>query len=280
MQRFAHACPSSSEPTLYPEVNAILRLLLAEARAILGDELFGLYLYGSLSSGDFDPASSDVDFLFVTAGELPGETLAALETMHARIAASGQPFATRLEGSYIPRAALRRYDPANARHPSIGTDWEFGVHPHGPDWVIQRHVVREQGVVVWGPPPATLIAPVSPVDLRAAVRATLRDSWAERLRGPEPAWLRPRYYQAFAVLTMCRALYTLERGEVVSKPAAAAWAREALGQRWAPSIDRALAWRADHEPDDLAETLAFVRWTVGRARQAAESGRVGAKSMT
>jgi hypothetical protein len=81
-----------------------------------------MYLYGSLSLGDFDPASSDIDFLVVTEHELPDETVAALDTMHARIAASGLEWADTLEGSYIPCAAMRRYDPANNRHPTIGLD--------------------------------------------------------------------------------------------------------------------------------------------------------------
>src|SRR4051794_16511685 len=98
-----------THPTPYPDVNAIIDQLLTEVRAILGDELVGLYLYGSLSSGDFDPDSSDIDFLVVTAGELPPATLAALEAMHARIGASGGKWATHLEGSYIPQAALRHY---------------------------------------------------------------------------------------------------------------------------------------------------------------------------
>jgi hypothetical protein len=230
-----------------------------------------MYLYGSLSSGDFDPGSSDVDFLVATEGELPDETLAALEAMHARIAASGLPWATRLEGSYIPLTALRRYDPANARHPSIGTDWAFGVGNHDSSWVIQRHLVREGGVVVAGPPPRTLIDPVSPDELRAAVLDTLRGYWARQLRSPEQ--LGARHYQAFAILTMCRALYTLERGEVVSKPVAAAWAREALGPRWAPLIERALAWRPDHRPDDAAETLRFIRHTIECARRYSEGPR-------
>ena len=41
-------------PTPYPEVNAILNVLLADVRAILGDQFVGFYLYGSLASGDFD----------------------------------------------------------------------------------------------------------------------------------------------------------------------------------------------------------------------------------
>ncbi|HEX5505864.1 MAG TPA: aminoglycoside adenylyltransferase domain-containing protein [Thermomicrobiales bacterium] len=253
----------TTPPTPYPEVNAILDLLLREVRAALGERLVGLCLYGSLSLGDFDPESSDVDFLVVTEGELPGETLAALAALHRRIAASGLPWSNRLEGSYIPRGAVRRYDPVNATHPTIGADWDFGPGRHGRNWVLERAIVRERGVALWGPPPATLIDPVSPEDLRAAVRAMLHDFWARQLADPD--WLRPRHYQAFAILTMCRALYTLEHGAVASKPVAAAWARGALGPPWAATIDRALRWRPDHAPDDMAEMLAFIRYALAQA---------------
>ncbi len=83
----------------------------------------------------------------------------------------------------------------------------------------------------------------------------------------DPSWLRDRECQAFAVLTMCRALYTLRHGAVVSKPAAARWAREALDYRWAAVIERALAWRHQPQADDLDETLHFLWYTLERARQ-------------
>jgi hypothetical protein len=68
-------------------------------------------------------------------------------------------------------------------------------------------VTREHGVVVTGPDPRDLIDPITPDDLRAAVLTSMLDDWASRLE-PEAdlAWLRPRNYQAFAVLTMCRDL--------------------------------------------------------------------------
>ena len=247
-------------PTAYEDVNALLLDFLAKVRVVLGERLVGFYLYGSLSLGDFDRESSDVDFLIVTTGDLAGKALDELREMHASIASSGLAFANRLEGSYIPRAALRRYDPQNSRHPTIGADWEFHVAGHGSNWVIERYIVREHGVIVWGPSPRTLIDPVSLSELREAVCEMLRDFWQEQLTGPE--WLRPRDYQAFAVLTMCRALYTLSMGDVVSKPEAAAWACQALDSKWRPLIERALAWRHQHEKDDLEETLDFMRFAL------------------
>src|SRR6185312_1194051 len=90
-------------------VRPILALLLSSIQDILGDQLVGLYLYGSLSSGDFDPASSDVDFVAVTCGAIAENDPAFeyLREMHERIAASGLPFADHLEGSYIPQVAWR-----------------------------------------------------------------------------------------------------------------------------------------------------------------------------
>lgn len=254
---------TTTAPTPYPAVNAVLRLLLQEVRTVLGSEFVGMYCYGSLALGDFDPHSSDVDFLVVTEDGLPPETLRALERMHARIAASGLMWADKLEGSYIPRTALRWYDPARNRHPTIGADWAFGVRAHDRAWVIERHIVREHGVVVVGPPPKTLIDPLSPDALRLAVREQLTDFWRAQLDGP--VWLRTRDYQAFAILTMCRARHTLAHGAIISKPAAAAWARATLPFPWPGLIDTALAWRHDKRPDDMTAMLAFVRDTIERA---------------
>jgi hypothetical protein len=186
--------------------------------------------------------------------------------MHARITAGGLKWATRLEGSYIPQCALRRYDPTRSHHPALRMDGSFDIDGHGSEWVIQRHVIREHGIVLAGPPPQTLIDPIQPDDLRRAVRGLLREWWAPQLQNPFR--LHSGDYRAYAILTMCRALYTLRYGTVVSKPLAARWAQEALGKRWAALIERALAWRHDApSPGSLNETLDLIRYTLERSQE-------------
>jgi predicted nucleotidyltransferase len=246
--------------TPYPEINAVLQDLLTRVQTLLGSDFVGLYLYGSLASGEFDPQRSDIDFLVVTTGELPTEILPTLAAMHKGLAATGSLWAKRLEGSYIPQQALRRYDPAQARHPSLRVDGSFDVDHHGPNWLIQMHLIRQQAITLAGPEPNTLIDPVTPDELMGASLAALREWWEPML--DDPARLRQREYQAYAVLTMCRALYTLQHGTVVSKRVAACWAREFLGQQWVELIDAALAWPSGPQPDRLTETLALIQYTL------------------
>jgi hypothetical protein len=173
-----------THPTPYPDVNTVLHVLLSDVQTVLGNHFIGMYLSGSLASGDFAPPRSDIDFVVVTADGLPDEMLPALEALHARITASGLKWATKLEGSYIPQHALRRYDPAHAQHPALRVDGSFGVDQHGSDWVIQHYIIREQGVVMAGPAPQTLIDPVQPNDLRRAALGILREWWSPQLHDP------------------------------------------------------------------------------------------------
>jgi len=253
-----------THPTPYPQVNAVLYILLSDVQTIIGNHFVGMYLYGSLATGDFDSQRSDIDFVVVTTDDLPSDMIQDLEAMHDRITASGLKWATKLEGSYIPQDALRRHDPTDALCPCVN-EGHFYMARHGSDWVIQRHILREQGVVVTGPALQTLIDPVQPNDLRRAVLGFLHEWWSPMLHDPDPR-LHSGEYQAYAVLTMCRALYTLQHGTVVSKSLAARWAQEALGERWSALIEWALARRHDAPPEYMKEILDFIQYTLERSQ--------------
>ncbi|MGH7291237.1 MAG: aminoglycoside adenylyltransferase domain-containing protein [Myxococcota bacterium] len=245
-----------------PEVAEVLDSLLAGARAVLGERFIGMYLYGSLATGDFTPERSDIDFLVVTDDVLPDAVVASLAEVHARLAATGGRWFAHLEGSYIPRADMRRYDPNAATHPHLSIGEALRIEQHGADWVIQRWVLREHGVVLAGPAPRTFIDPVTQSELRAAIGELLRGFWARQL--VENDFLAPREYQVFAVLSMCRALHTLERGGMLSKDKAARWAIGALDGPWPAIIERALAWPHGDQHDGLDETRALIRHTLER----------------
>lgn len=248
-------------PTPYPDVNEILNLLFTNIRDVLNDQFVGMYLYGSLSSGDFAPETSDIDFLVVTTDSLIQETIAELEALHHRIWESGLKWAAKLEGAYIPMRDIPRYSPTHSRCPVVN-EGKFYVGGFGSDWILQRHVIREMGVVLEGPDPKTLIEPVTSDEIRRAVLDALQEWWFPML--DDPSWLRQNgsNFHGFAVITMCRALHALKHGTIVSKPKAIQWARENLDARWHPLIEQAIVSQYGGQSDFLNETLKFIRYTL------------------
>jgi predicted nucleotidyltransferase len=254
------------KPTLYPDINEVLNSLLSSAKDILGDQFVGMYLYGSLSSGDFNLETSDIDFLVVTTDNLSKEKVAALETMHQQLWSSGSKWASKLEGAYVPKELIQRHNLDGALCPAVN-ERQFYVAGLGSDWIIQRHIVRECGIVLAGPEPKTLIDPVSSDDIRGAVIGILQEWWFPMLG--DPSWLAKHgsEYHAFAIITMCRVLHALEHGTIVSKPAAARWARARLGMRWSQVIEQAIAAqkpgaeRTDLLKDSL-ELIHYIKETI------------------
>lgn len=249
--------------TPYPYVNEAVHLLLENVRQTLGKYFAGMYLHGSLASGDFNPESSDIDFVIVTTQELPENIIPELEAMHKLIWASGLIWANRLEGSYFPVKSLYRHNPNDPPRPHINGE-KFFIDRQETDWIINRHILRETGIVIAGPPPGSLIAQVSKDEIRRTVVEGLRTDWTPRLNDRE--WLQPPGNQPFVVLTNCRALYTLRYGTIKSKQASARWAYKALGEKWQSLIEYALMWKRGMPPGDIEQTLAMMKYTWEKAR--------------
>jgi hypothetical protein len=249
--------------TLDPNATRLLAYAAHELRTVLGDQLAAILVYGSLALGDFNPTTSDVDFVVVTETALNDSELAALADLHRRLFRSGLALADQIECSYIPRAGLRRYDPANAHFPHLdrGED-RLAIQQHDTDWVIQRYSLREYGFAVLGPDPKTLIDPISPSDLRQAVLDLL---WWWQLQLTDPQRVAQPGYQVYSVLSMCRIFFTLRQGGIASKPAAARWALQALPARFHPLIASATAWQGDAF-DHLQETLGLIQYVLEEAK--------------
>lgn len=261
-------------PTTYPDVNEILNDLLTDLQAMLGSHLIGMYLEGSLANGDFD-GSSDIDFVVVTDEKISDAQFAALYAMHERLAAGASPWAIQLEGSYLSQAALRRHDPALTLHPNIerGEGERLKWAEHDESWVTHRHILRKRGITLVGPPLPTLIDLVTPDDLRRGMSPVLHD-WATQILA-DPTPVTSPGYQSFVVLSLCRVLYTMQRGDVVSKQAAAQWAIEHLDRRWVALIQQALrtrhSGRWDTQTNPGQETLAFIRDAIEQSQAFADS---------
>jgi Domain of unknown function (DUF4111)/Nucleotidyltransferase domain len=255
------------EPTSDAELNGILRELVESVRSILGQNFCGAYLQGSFALGDADD-DSDVDFIVVTHREVTDAELDALQGMHRRIYALPSPWAQHLEGSYVPKERLRRVETPPAPLWYLDNGATELVRDDHCNTAVVRWILREHGVVLAGPGPKSLVARVTPDELRAEERAAICD-WAEWAHEPHPRFgpgAMSRRQQGLLVLSFCRILHTLESGRVTSKLEAGEWALDALPSEWASLIRRALddrpgQWRQVHEQADeraVERTLAFV----------------------
>jgi predicted nucleotidyltransferase len=251
-----------SKTSIPAKVSDILAALIPGVQAALGENLIGVYLRGSLATGDFID-TSDIDFLVATERPVSGAEAEALIELHARLSALPNPYADRLEGAYIDSASLRRFEP-NRRFLTVECETPLRWREHETSWLIERWVLREKGIALLGPDQKTLIDPISIEERLEAVRRRLGE-WATWAADPhDPVWLPPRSHQAYVVETMCRALYTLASGELASKRKAPKWAVSALPEPWRCLVEASVARRSDSTDDDttIADVLRFVQWAA------------------
>jgi predicted nucleotidyltransferase len=257
-------------PTPYRILNAVLRDLVDSVQEVLNANFAGAYLQGSFAVGDFD-AHSDCDFIVVTEKELTDDEVAALQKVHERIYGLDIVWAQHLEGSYFPKSVLRDYACSGGQLWYLNHGSRSLIRDKHCNTVLVRWVVRENGVVLKGPPPETLVDPI-PVDvLRQEIMAVIQEWGRDILANPGP-W-NNRFFQALIVLNYCRMLHDLIMGRPGSKRGGAEWAKANLDPSWAPLIDRAWSGRpnpavssreaADHQ--DFQATLEFVRYITDRA---------------
>ncbi len=134
--------------------------------------------------------------------------------------------------------------------------------------MVVRWVVREHGIALAGPSPATLVEPIPVAALRQEIMTTIRD-WGHQIL-TEPERFNNWFYQTFIVLSCCRMLHDLHSGSVGSKRAGAEWAKATLNPSWAGLIDRAwngrpnpaLSVRQPADPADFRDMLEFVRYAI------------------
>ena len=237
--------------------------LLRRLRPLLGDQLVGMYVYGSLATGDYVPGRSDLDFLVVTDDVLPSNIVDDLESMHRTLADGSLKLAGKLEGAYVPRQVIRRHE---VEHPAVPilNEGSFYLAPLGPDWDIQRYVIRKHDARLEGPPAVELIDPVEFSQVRRAISLAIDQWWEPMLTDPSP--LNRPGYQPFAVISMCRALHASQHAELASKEITGRWASVDLDPRWQTLIEKAISWRDGDEIESIEDTVEFMRHAIALYR--------------
>ena len=260
----------------YPELREVLNIFVDEIAAELGENLVGIYLVGSIASGDFD-LDSDVDFLVVTNTELTEADMKPLQDIQIKIHDIECYPAKHLEGSYISISDLNNESMVGEKKlyyfDNGSTTYEQSTHDN--HWHV-RWILRERGITLVGQKPETILRDIPLNELvDETKKAMLKNMEIFQGEISRPlSFYNSRFGQSFFVLTYCRMLHTLHTGTVQSKKAGVIWAKQFVAPKWIEIIDQAwneregvrfgikIGQRA--ESSLLGETLDFIEYAISQ----------------
>lgn len=245
-------------------IDLLLEEFLKISKEALGDNFFGMYIFGSFASGDFNPETSDIDFVVIAKKDLSSQETKQLEQKINNEIFGKFDWAKKLEGSFLPLRVFKNNDIKPDWYPSISTGEVFEKDHKGIEEPIQRFMLRENNIILEGSDPKTFLEPISAKELKEATLNILHNWWEPQLS--DSFRLKDREYQAYSVVTMCRMLFTLKKGEIISKPVSAQWVKDTFDKKWSDLVDRALIWKKDDGVDDLELTKDFIRFTIEEAK--------------
>ena len=202
------------------ELESLCQALVEGQRRILGNTLFGIYVYGAVAFPEAG-ATGDIDFHAILASPPDTPQKEALKALHDRLARDYPPMGAELDGWYILlEDALHAARPPHQIWPEI-CDSSWALH--------RAHLRAGRCFVLHGPAPEQFLPPPSWSELESALQAELDYVTAHLADAP-----------AYCVLNLCRLIYSCQTHEVVvSKRASAAWAA-ARFPNWLPLIEAAL----------------------------------------
>jgi hypothetical protein len=240
----------------------VCELFLDGLRAVLGDALVSLYLYGAVAFPRPEGWALDVDFHVLVARPPTDDERDGLAGLHRRLAGH-PPYGGDLDGYYV------LLDDAEASAPprsvgGVSPSTAGGLVPAPVDdaWALHRAaVLAGRSVLLAGRDPRDIVVAPTWPELHAALRSEL----AFAAGHPEHA--------AFGVLNACRIAYSARTGDVVvSKAAAADWGM-ASEPSWWPALEAGVrAYTGRWEPGDDDRLAAARPAILSAAEQALRRG--------
>jgi predicted nucleotidyltransferase len=209
-------------------VRAQVKRFVRDMRTVLGENLIGIYLHGSMAMGCFNPDGSDIDLLVLLRSRLAPEVKRLLAGVLLTQSGTPRP----LEVSFLVHSDLHPW-----RHPApydlhfsefwrerFGAnlsrlDWEVwgAAERTDPDLAAHLTIVRERGVVLYGPPSREVFPPVPQRDYLDALMYDFEPARDSILQAP-----------VYGVLNLLRVYWYLLAGKISTKEEAGLWGRETL----------------------------------------------------
>jgi hypothetical protein len=230
------------------EITLINRAFVEGLARILGEKLYGAYIYGATAFPDAVP-TNDIDFHVILTSVLTDSERLELEALHESLGRQFPRLGGELDGYYILLEDARRTSPPQSQMWSCAIDTSWALH--------REHIRAGRHIVLYGPDPREIYPSATWSELEYALRVELEYVETHLLDYPD-----------YCILNLCRLLYSFEtRDVVVSKARASEWAYVALPE-WRPCIDLA---RKSYAKQATSSDREFILSAVQRFAKFAEA---------
>lgn len=254
--------------TCSDEVRAQVNYVIEHFQKILGDDLIGIYLHGSLAMSCFNPIRSDIDILVVTASSITNTQYRDMGQVLLDISGKLSP----IEISTIAQEYLASWEHpcpfdfhySEDWHEKMSQEladktWQKWTAPQGKDGDLAGHITiaNHCGVTLFGKALQDVLPDVPIEDYRKSILSDYH-------------WLIENnlIHKVYGILNMCRIWQHLETGAVSSKDEGAVWALEHLPKEYHALIRGMLeTYRNDTPiPNNEGATAAFVAFIDHKLR--------------
>ena len=229
-------------------IQSQVRTLQAGSQRVLGENLVGFYLHGSLALGGFNPARSDINIVAVTTQRMDTEVKRTLVTLLLRISKMPCPvnihflaqhdifpFQHPLPYDLHYNEAMREQAQQDMRS-DTWTHWN-DTTGYDPELTIILTVLHLYGICLYGELPAKTL-PIVP-------EHTFQDELVIKVQAAEQ---QPLHDPISFVLNACRTSAYLHDHSILSKDAGGVWGLTFLPEQYHPLIQQLLALYRGERP--------------------------------
>jgi predicted nucleotidyltransferase len=245
--------------TPFTDINIFIETYTRGVTELLYSNIVGIYLTGSLSYGDFNYNSSDIDITNITEQAITVAELELIKKFHCDLLNDFPVLSRRFESTYTPKYMLKNISPPTEPRP-----WYFGGEEklyekaqYGNEWIINNYLLYNYSITLAGTAFQNICNEIPIVEVQKACINDYIKEWKEKIY--DLNFLDNDHYAAYFVLNLCRIYYTINNAEISSKKVSANWVKQKFTE-WNDLISKAQGWEYDKDFKDIDEIINFAKF--------------------
>ncbi|MEG2017563.1 MAG: DUF4111 domain-containing protein [Clostridium sp.] len=244
------------------KIDKVLTEIARQYESILGNNLVGIYVHGSLAFGCFNSRKSDIDFIVVVNRKPAIEEKEAMIKLLLEL--SSEVPEKGFEMSVVLAEVCERFiypTPFELHYSAMHMQWckedlrKYCTTMKGTDKDLAAHftVIKTVGYVIAGQPIAKVFGEVPRSAYLDSIELDVKNAVEEIYETP-----------VYIILNLCRVLAFKKDGLILSKEQGGIWGMKNLDEKYEPLITEALKAYRDEENVDFNEqaSLSFCNYMI------------------